>query len=95
MSGAGVLVGAIFGIATTDADAGAAVNIAVEGVFELNKATGAAIDQGAKVYWDVAGSQCVATGGAGKALIGVATEAAGSSAATVRVRLDAIGVTVA
>ena len=54
LSGQGVLVGALFGVACFDALSGADLEIAREGAFKLEKTVGAgtAIAQGAKVYWD-------------------------------------------
>lgn len=89
-SGAGCLVGTLFGVACTDADNGAAVNIATRGVFDMVAATHAtdqAIAQGAAVYWDNSGKTCTATT-SGNTLIGKATAAKASTAATVRVRLN-------
>ena len=50
-SGAGVLVGTIFGVANNAAASGADVVLSVIGIFDLPKATGA-ISLGAVVYWD-------------------------------------------
>jgi predicted RecA/RadA family phage recombinase len=89
-SGDGILVNAIFGVCATDAGSGDDVECSTVGVFELPKsgAGGVSFDQGDAVFWDVSASLCVASAGAGNAAIGAATEAAGSSATTVRVRLD-------
>jgi predicted RecA/RadA family phage recombinase len=53
-SGAGMLVGALFLVATSAALIGAEVEGAVCGVYTLDKATGAGTGgaQGAKAYWD-------------------------------------------
>ncbi|MFA7416370.1 MAG: DUF2190 family protein [Rhizobium sp.] len=51
-SGGGVLVGKLFGIATTDALSGAAVEIARNGVFTHAKVSAQAWTQGADIYWD-------------------------------------------
>lgn len=51
-SGAGVLVGGIFGVAAHTAASGATVTIATEGVFTLPKATGSAWTSGQRLYWD-------------------------------------------
>ena len=91
-SGDGVLVGSLFGVAAYDALTGTDVEVAVEGVFELPKITGA-IAAGAPVHWS--GSACEGTAVAGSALIGAAVEAVGSSATIVRVRLNGATVTVA
>ncbi len=93
-SGQGVLIGSLFGIAAGDADNGATVDIATVGVFDIAKKTADVFTIGAPVYFDTA-TKTVRSGGdadsnsAGEteALIGVATEAAGSGAATARVKL--------
>lgn len=50
-SGQGVLVGALFGVALVDAASGASVDIQIEGVVTLPKASGA-INEGVRVFWD-------------------------------------------
>jgi predicted RecA/RadA family phage recombinase len=50
-SGAGVLVGLMFGVAVHSAASGAPVAIMTEGVFRLPKASGA-INEGVRVFWD-------------------------------------------
>ncbi|MFN7594283.1 MAG: DUF2190 family protein, partial [bacterium] len=50
-SGAGVLVGLLFGVAIHAAASGAPVAIMTEGVFRLPKASGA-INEGVRVFWD-------------------------------------------
>lgn len=89
-SGAGVLVGALFGVAAFTAAEADDVEIGTMGVFDLPKATGA-IAQGAKVYWDDT-AKSVTTTATNNSLIGVAVAAAGTSAATVRVRLNGVSV---
>ena len=67
VSGQGVLVGALFGVAITGAASGAPVEIQVSGVINLPKAAGS-IGAGARVFWDNAtgrvtttntGNQCI------------------------------------
>lgn len=89
-SGAGVLVGALFGVAAFSAAEAEDVEISAVGIFDLPKATGA-ITQGAKVYWDGAAKN-VTTTATGNVLIGVAVSAVGSSATTARVRLNGVSV---
>lgn len=55
LSGAGVLVGKLFGIAQIDAKSGEEVEITRRGVFEHAKTSGQAWTQGADIYWDDAG----------------------------------------
>ena len=89
-SGDGVLLGAIFGVAATDAVAGAAVELAVAGVFDLPKAAGV-IAFGAPVYWDATAKAVVAADTA-DAMIGVCVLAAAADGLTCRVRLGAAAV---
>jgi len=51
-SGDPILVGSLFGVCATDADAGAPVELAVSGVFEIPAADGATFAEGAAVYFD-------------------------------------------
>ena len=51
-SGDPVLIGAIFGIAASDAAEGAELEIATAGVFVLPKATGETWSVGDNLYWD-------------------------------------------
>ena len=51
-SGDGLLVGAIFGIATGSAAINAEVETLTEGVVELRKAPSQAWVVGARIYWD-------------------------------------------
>jgi len=88
-SGAGVLVGAIFGIAAHDAASGEPVETVTTGVFDLNKIGSEAWAVGDKVYWDNTGKRCtkIVTD---NTLIGVALAAVGSGVeeTTGRVRLN-------
>jgi predicted RecA/RadA family phage recombinase len=88
-AGDGVVVGALFGVANKTAAAGEMVTIATEGVFDLPKLASAVIAAGDKVSWDDTAKQ-VNLPGAACYPIGIAIEAAGNGAATVRVRLDGI-----
>jgi predicted RecA/RadA family phage recombinase len=90
-SGDMVIVGALAGIAAYDAEQGAEVETILTGVHLLPKATGE-ITAGALVYWDVSESNCVATNGAGNVLLGAAVELAGSSASSVKVRLNGVAI---
>lgn len=87
-SGAGFLVGSIFGVASNAAASGAPVVGVTEGVFDLPKAAGA-ITAGAKVYWDNTAFN-VTTTATNNTLIGVATQAAASGDATTRVKLGIV-----
>ena len=70
-SGVGMLVGSLFGVTQIAVSSGALVDIAVEGVFVLAKATGAAWTEGARIYWDDTAKNCTPTASTNK-LIGVA-----------------------
>lgn len=86
-SGAGLLVGAIFGIATSAALSGETVEAAVCGVYELAKTSAQAWTIGAKVYWDDTAKVCT-TVNTSNTLIGVAVAAAANPSATGLVRLN-------
>jgi len=90
-SGDVVVQGDLIGIAKFDIAAGVLGALAVTGVFDVAKATGAseAIGAGVKVYWDEAEAvaKTDAEAGANKYL-GKTTAAAGDNDATVRVRLE-------
>lgn len=79
LSGAGVLVGTLFGVAVADAASGAEVQIAVEGVFTLPKAASQAWTVGALVYWDNTNLVCTTTA-SGNTLIGKAVQAVANGA---------------
>lgn len=89
-SGSCLLIGSLFGVAAFSAAEAEEVELGTMGVFDLPKAAGA-ITQGAKVYWDDTAKN-VTTTATSNSLIGVAVAAAGSSAATARVRLNGVSV---
>lgn len=93
-SGEGVLVGQLFGIAASDAQNDADVDIATVGVFDIAKPPTHQFAVGAPVYFDTATKTARSHGdadsnsvGASEATIGVAVAAAGAGATTVRVKL--------
>jgi len=88
-SGDGLLVGAIFGIASGDALTGAEVEVVTTGVFDVTKAASQAWAVGDKVYWDNTNRVATKTATA-NTLIGVAVLAVGGTASetTGRVRLN-------
>lgn len=89
-SGQGVLMGALFGVATTDASNGQTFEIATFGVYTLPKAAGA-ITVGQLLYWDAAAGEVTTSSDSGaNKLIGAAIKAAGSSATSVPVRLNGV-----
>lgn len=89
-SGDGLLVGAIFGVATGAAANGDPIEAALVGVFDLTKVGSQAWAVGDKVYWDNTAKQATKTA-TDNTLIGTAVEAVGSGAGETvgRVRLNA------
>ena len=89
--GAVVVQGDLVGVATQAITANIAGSLAVAGVFDFAKTTGAstAITAGTKVYWDVAESVAKADDetGANK-YIGKVVTAAADADAVVRVRME-------
>jgi len=85
VSGQGVLIGDLFGVAAFDAAAGEPVELALTGVYRLPKSS-ASIDFGQAVDWLESPGALVAAAGGTK--VGVALEDVGSSAATVAVRIS-------
>ena len=94
VSGNGIIVGSLFGIATCDALAGESVEIATTGVFDLNKDAATVIGQADRVAWDDTAREIVLPS-VGLYPVGIATMAAGDGATAVRVRLDGIATVVA
>lgn len=86
-SGAGLLVGSIFGVATMDAANGAAVEAQVVGVFDINKLGTDVVAQGAPLYWDDTNKRLTVTS-TSNTLVGVAEAAAGNGVTEVRTRLN-------
>lgn len=88
-SGAAFLVGTAFAVANYAAKAGEEVEGSTTGVYDLNKhtGTGQGFTQGQAVYWDNNNKRCTATA-SGNYPIGYATDAATTSIAGVRVRLN-------
>lgn len=86
-SGAGLLVGSIFAVATGDAANGAVVEGRTVGVYDLAKVSAQAWTVGALIYWDDSAKNCTTTS-SGNKLIGTAAAAAANPSATGRVRLN-------
>lgn len=89
-SGDGVLIGALFGVATYTAAQGVEVEIRTTGVFDMAAATHAtdqALVVGDIVYWDNSAKRATKTA-SGNTRIGVAVAAKASTAAIARVMLD-------
>lgn len=88
-SGDPVVVGAIFGVASTAAATGEPVECKRTGVFTLTKKAATAMTEGAKAYWDATNSEITPTA-TGNLLVGAAAVAAASSATVVDVLLDGV-----
>lgn len=86
-SGAGVLVGSMFGLAQFDALQGAEVECAVVGVFDIAKVSAQAWAPGDPIYWDDSAKLATTTAGA-NTLIGVAVATAANPTSTGRLRLN-------
>lgn len=84
-AGAVVVSGGIVGVATQAIAANATGTLAVSGVFEFPKASGA-LTLGATVYWDATNSNMTATA-TNNTLAGKVVEAAASAATAVKVKL--------
>ncbi len=91
-SGEGAKVGAIFGVACSDALISTDVELKTEGVFELVKVGSQAWSKGDKIYWDDGNVRCTSDSAAGM-LIGVATEDVASGAGDVLGDVKLCGVT--
>lgn len=90
LSGGAVLVGSLFGVASTDALIGAEVSINTSGVYDLPKTAAQAWTAGALLYWSGTAVTNVAST---NKLIGVAARAELAAATVGRVRLNGIAVT--
>lgn len=90
-SGAGCLVGALFGVAAFAAALAAEVEIKTTGVFGLTADPAATGAVGAKAYWDDTAKQVTATVGTNK-LIGVFTVTKAAAQPTAAVRLNGVSV---
>lgn len=86
-SGAGCLVGTLFGVASCTVLSGADVVLETEGVFDLAKTSAQAWTVGAAIYWDDTNKVCTTTA-SGNTLIGKALAVAANPSATGRVRLN-------
>ena len=87
LSGAGMLVGSMFGVAQNDALIGKTVVLITTGVVDLAKTSAQAWTIGARVYWDDTAKLATTTVGT-NTLIGVAVAVAANPSAVGRVRLN-------
>lgn len=94
VSGLGMIVGGLFGIAATTVPEGSTVEIATTGVYDLPKAPATVFALGDRVGWDDT-AKAIAPPAAGLYPVGIAITAAGNGAVTVRVRLDGVATTAA
>lgn len=87
-SGDAVAITSLFGVAAFDAIAGAAVEVAVAGVFELPKVATDVIAVGDTLYWDV-GEAALSNSQSttGELQVGYATKAAGNGVTLVQIKL--------
>jgi predicted RecA/RadA family phage recombinase len=77
-SGDLVVVGDVTGVAVTDGVVGETITLNCKGVYALPKASGSAISQGVKIYWDATNSVVTTTATSNKQ-IGFAWSAAASA----------------
>lgn len=89
LSGAGVLVGAMFGVAQGNAAIGEFLVIVREGVFNLAKTSAQAWSVGDKIYWDDGAKECT-TVALGNTLIGMAHADAANPSDTGEVLLPGV-----
>jgi len=87
-SGAGVLIGTLFGIAQHDADEGAELEILTEGVIEIGKTSALQIDVGDRLFWD-ATNKVVNKTATAQVCVGIAVSAAANPSATVKMKIGA------
>ena len=93
-SGQLVVIGALIGVAATTQAAGANVEIATTGVFELPAKSTDEISMGDLLYWDAANGYLTKTAGTGsKPLVGAAVSAKAAGATSVRCKLGVHGIT--
>jgi predicted RecA/RadA family phage recombinase len=86
-SGAGAVIGSIFGVALQTLASGAVGEFKVTGVWDLATNAADVLAVGAKVYWDTATKKATSVA-TGALLVGVAVAAKAASATTARVRLN-------
>ena len=88
LSGQGVLIGTLFGIAQYDAVEGAEVEILTQGVVEIGKTSALAISVGDRLFWDDTNKRVNKTTTA-QQQVGVAVAAAANPSATVKMLIRA------
>jgi predicted RecA/RadA family phage recombinase len=88
VTGVGVLIGAMFGVALTTAAAGLDFVAAMTGVWDLDKVAAEAWLVGDKIFWNDTLKKCTNAAAAGLRFIGTATAVAANPTNTGRVRLE-------
>lgn len=94
-SGAGLLSGSVFGVASHAGVNGGALELQLVGVFDMVKSTdaGSAVTALGPVYWDDTAKKVTGDDATGSnKLIGVALAAAADGVAEARVRLNGVSV---
>ena len=86
VSGAGYIIGNLFGVAAVDSNAGDVIAFGIEGVYSLAKASGDAMTEGQLVNWDDTGKE--AQNAAGDRVIGHCVRAAAAADPRVYVKLS-------
>ena len=90
-SGAGMLVGSLFAVATSAAANGAKVEAKTTGVCDLAALSTDTATVGAKLYWDNTNKRLTTTA-SGNSLVGVALVDKASGETTARVRLNGVSI---
>jgi predicted RecA/RadA family phage recombinase len=89
LSGHGILIGTLFGIAQYDAIEGAELEILTEGVVEVGKTSALQIEVGDRLFWD-ATNKVVNKTATAQVCVGIAVSAAANPSGTVRIKLGAV-----
>lgn len=88
-AGAVVVQGLLVGITARPIAAGTLGSLALEGVFAMPRAPGAALPRGSRLFWDAAAQRAVsADGGGANAYLGVTVSDLATTDDTARVRLN-------
>ncbi len=98
-AGAVVKMGGTLGVALVDLTSGVTGSVAIQGVFELPKVSGAVIAQGESLVWDVSAgafddNAAIPASGDVSGASAIAWEAAGNGVTTLAVRLTGVAGTV-
>lgn len=88
-AGQGILVGALFGIATSNFTSGASVIIDTEGVHTIAKTSALAISIGDRLFWDDTNHVVNKTATA-QYCVGIAMSAASNPSGTVQMSLERV-----